>query len=189
MRKGESAGLGCVAAKSRLRAALLRCGAFNEPRHRWRCSSARESRGAESSGSPRSGLFLAGKSQSVADRKHASTAGSSYRLSLMGSRMKAQFQFSEDVSGRMGAPQSAPLAPLLAGARARGMADAFELLGVAAALAAGRLLGRLVAGVRPAEPLTFTVMVSVLVLAALFASFLPARRASRMDPVSALRQE
>jgi len=63
------------------------------------------------------------------------------------------------------------------------------VLGVAAALAAGRLLGQLVAGVRPAEPLTFTIMISVLVLAALFASFLPARRASRMDPVSALRQE
>jgi hypothetical protein len=48
--------------------------------------------------------------------------------------MKAQFQFGEDVSGRTGAPaQSQPLAPLLAGARARGMADAFELLGVAAA--------------------------------------------------------
>jgi ABC-type antimicrobial peptide transport system permease subunit len=46
-----------------------------------------------------------------------------------------------------------------------------------------------VAGVRPAEPLTFAIMVSILVVAALFASFLPARRASRMDPVSALRQE
>jgi ABC-type antimicrobial peptide transport system permease subunit len=62
-------------------------------------------------------------------------------------------------------------------------------LGIAAALGAGRLLGRLVAGVRPTEPLTFTIMVSVLVVAVLFASFLPARRASRMDPVSALRQE
>jgi predicted permease len=63
------------------------------------------------------------------------------------------------------------------------------VLGVAGALAMGRLLGRLVAGVRPAEPLTFAIMVSILVVAALFASFLPARRASRMDPVSALRQE
>jgi predicted permease len=63
------------------------------------------------------------------------------------------------------------------------------VLGVAAALAAARLLGRLVAGVRPTEPLTFTVMISLLVVAALFASFLPARRASRMNPVSALRQE
>jgi ABC-type lipoprotein release transport system permease subunit len=42
---------------------------------------------------------------------------------------------------------------------------------------------------QPAEPLTFALMVSVLVVAALFASFVPARRASRVDPVSALRQE
>jgi predicted permease len=62
-------------------------------------------------------------------------------------------------------------------------------LGIAAALAAGHLLGRLVSGVRPTEPLTFTIMISMLVVAALLASFLPARRASRMDPVTALRQE
>ena len=35
----------------------------------------------------------------------------------------------------------------------------------------------------------FAAMVSVLVAAALFASFLPARRAGRVDPMSALRQE
>jgi predicted permease len=70
-----------------------------------------------------------------------------------------------------------------------GMIFVGVILGVTAAMAAARLLGRLVAGVRPTEPLTFVVMVSVLVFAALFASFLPARRASRMDPVSALRQE
>jgi predicted lysophospholipase L1 biosynthesis ABC-type transport system permease subunit len=63
------------------------------------------------------------------------------------------------------------------------------VLGTAAALAAGRLLGRLVSGVRPAEPLTFTIVISLLVVAALLASVLPARRASRMDPVTALRQE
>jgi ABC-type antimicrobial peptide transport system permease subunit len=62
-------------------------------------------------------------------------------------------------------------------------------VGIAAAFAAGRLLARLVAGVRPTEPLTFTIMISLLVVAALFASFVPARRASRVDPVSALRQE
>jgi hypothetical protein len=47
--------------------------------------------------------------------------------------MKAEFQFDEAGFGPAGPSQPAPLAPLLAGARARGMADAFELLGVAAA--------------------------------------------------------
>jgi ABC-type antimicrobial peptide transport system permease subunit len=62
-------------------------------------------------------------------------------------------------------------------------------IGSVAALAAGKLLVRLVAGVTPAEPLTFTITISVLLLGALFASFVPARRASRVDPVKALRQE
>jgi putative ABC transport system permease protein len=62
-------------------------------------------------------------------------------------------------------------------------------VGLAAALVAARLLERLVEGVRSTDPLTFATMIAVLVLAALFASFLPARRASRVDPMSALRQD
>jgi predicted permease len=62
-------------------------------------------------------------------------------------------------------------------------------VGLTAAFAAVRLLERLVPGVRSTEPSTFAIMISVLVLAALVASFLPARRASRADPTSALRQE
>ncbi len=62
-------------------------------------------------------------------------------------------------------------------------------LGTAAALAGGRVLQRLVAGMQPIEISTFAVMIPVMVLAALFASFLPARRASRVDPVIALRQD
>jgi predicted permease len=62
-------------------------------------------------------------------------------------------------------------------------------VGLAAAFAAVRLIERLVAGVRSTEPSTFAVMISILVAAALFASFLPARRASHVDPMSALRQE
>jgi ABC-type lipoprotein release transport system permease subunit len=42
---------------------------------------------------------------------------------------------------------------------------------------------------RPTGPLTFAMMISILVVAALFASFLPARRAGLLDPMSALRQE
>jgi predicted permease len=62
-------------------------------------------------------------------------------------------------------------------------------VGMAAALAAVRILGRLVAGMQPTEPATFAIMVAVLLVAALCASFVPARRASRIDPVRSLRQE
>lgn len=62
-------------------------------------------------------------------------------------------------------------------------------IGLLAAFAAARLLERLVAGVRSTDPLTFVVMISVLALATAFASFLPARHATRADPVRALRQE
>jgi predicted lysophospholipase L1 biosynthesis ABC-type transport system permease subunit len=70
-----------------------------------------------------------------------------------------------------------------------GMILAGVAVGAAAALAAGRVLERLVEGMRPAEPLTVAIMISVLVAAAVFASFLPARRAGRVDPMRALREE
>ena len=62
-------------------------------------------------------------------------------------------------------------------------------VGILVALAAGRLLERLVTGTRPTDPLTWAAMVSVLIIAALFASFLPARRAAVLDPVVTLRHE
>jgi predicted permease len=62
-------------------------------------------------------------------------------------------------------------------------------LGVSAAVAAARLLIRLVEGMQSTEPSTFALMILVLIVAALAASFVPARRASRVDPLSALRQE
>ncbi len=52
-----------------------------------------------------------------------------------------------------------------------------------------RLLQHLVDGMRPVEPSTFGIMIPVVVVAALLASLVPARRASRVDPMSALRQE
>jgi putative ABC transport system permease protein len=62
-------------------------------------------------------------------------------------------------------------------------------IGILCALAAGRLLEHLVNGTRPSDASTLVVTTPVLVAAALFASFLPARRASRVDPINALRQE
>jgi putative ABC transport system permease protein len=62
-------------------------------------------------------------------------------------------------------------------------------VGVAGGLVAARLLQSYVPGVRSMEPGIFALMVLVLIMAALLASFVPARRASRVDPMSALRQE
>jgi predicted permease len=62
-------------------------------------------------------------------------------------------------------------------------------LGLPGAWMAGRIVARLVVGTRPPELSTYAVMVSMLLLAALSAGFLPAYRASRVDPVDALRQE
>jgi putative ABC transport system permease protein len=70
-----------------------------------------------------------------------------------------------------------------------GMIFVGVLLGAAGAWAAGRLLVHTVDGVRPAGAVTFAVTIPVLVVAALLASFVPARRASRVDPVEALRRE
>jgi len=63
------------------------------------------------------------------------------------------------------------------------------VIGAAGALGAGTALTKLVEGMQKNEPTTFAIMLPVLAAAALTASYLPARRASRIDPVRALRQE
>jgi len=63
------------------------------------------------------------------------------------------------------------------------------IAGTLGALAAGRVLARLVDGVRGIEPSAYALMILLLVAAALLASAVPARRASRVDPMTALRQE
>jgi predicted permease len=63
------------------------------------------------------------------------------------------------------------------------------LLGVGASLALRKVLASLVEGVEGSDPVTFVAVGGVLGLAALLASWLPARRAARVDPMIALRSE
>jgi putative ABC transport system permease protein len=63
------------------------------------------------------------------------------------------------------------------------------VVGVAIAFAAARLLGSLLYGISPADPVTFVVAPLILALAAAVSSYLPARRATRVDPMLALRAE
>ncbi|HVT40945.1 MAG TPA: ABC transporter permease [Gemmatimonadaceae bacterium] len=61
------------------------------------------------------------------------------------------------------------------------------VIGLAGALALGRFLSGVLFGVQPSDPLTFVGMTAVLIGVAAVASWLPARRAGRVDPVVALR--
>jgi len=63
------------------------------------------------------------------------------------------------------------------------------ILGLGGALATARLVGGLVKGTQPNDPATFLVVTMVLLAAGLAASYLPARRAARVDPITELRVE
>lgn len=62
-------------------------------------------------------------------------------------------------------------------------------LGVAAALALTRLIANLLYGVKPWDPISIVSVAALLIAIALFATYIPARRASRVDPLVSLRYE
>ena len=63
------------------------------------------------------------------------------------------------------------------------------VLGWAAALLLGRLVAGFIFGINPSDPLTFAGVSVVLGVVALLACYITVRRASRVDPLDALRHE
>jgi putative ABC transport system permease protein len=60
-------------------------------------------------------------------------------------------------------------------------------VGIAGALALTRMLSSLLYSVKPTDPLTFIGVTLILIAAALLASYIPARSATKVNPIIALR--
>jgi ABC-type antimicrobial peptide transport system permease subunit len=69
------------------------------------------------------------------------------------------------------------------------LALAGAMVGLVAALALTRLMGQLLYGVSPTDPLTFAAVVALLCGVAVMATLAPARRATHIDPQAALRAD
>ena len=69
------------------------------------------------------------------------------------------------------------------------MAVAGVVLGLVASLGLTRLLNKMIYGVSTTDPATFVVIAGLLIMVAMFACLIPARRATKVDPLVALRYE
>jgi ABC-type antimicrobial peptide transport system permease subunit len=69
------------------------------------------------------------------------------------------------------------------------LAGAGVVIGTLAAAALSGVLGGLLHEVSPSDPLTYALVAAILIVAAALASYVPARRASAIDPMEALRRE
>jgi putative ABC transport system permease protein len=63
------------------------------------------------------------------------------------------------------------------------------VFGLAVSVALTRLMSHLLFGVSPTDPLTFTAVAAMLLVVAMCASYLPARRAMRLDALVLLRDQ
>ena len=69
------------------------------------------------------------------------------------------------------------------------LAGAGSVIGIVLAFVASSYLASLLYGVSPRDPLTFGTVAVVLFASAMLASIVPARRATKVDPIIALRYE
>jgi ABC-type antimicrobial peptide transport system permease subunit len=96
-------------------------------------------------------------------------------------------RFEIGVRMALGATSSSIMRHVLAGAAAMAMSGV--LVGAIGALGATRYIAKLLYGVRPSDPVAYLVGAVLLLTAALLGAYAPARRASRVDPLSAIRGE
>ena len=87
----------------------------------------------------------------------------------------------------LGAPAASVLRAVLLEAAALTLTGV--VAGILAALAATRVLSTFLFGVKPVDPLTLAGVATLLLLVALAAAWIPARRAMAIDPMEALRHE
>jgi putative ABC transport system permease protein len=98
-------------------------------------------------------------------------------------------QRTREIGIRIALGASAPAVVAMVVGRGLALTSIALVLGVAGAVALTRTLGTLLFGVGPLDPATFGAAAVVLGAVALLASYLPARRAAKVDPVVALAEE
>jgi putative ABC transport system permease protein len=110
-------------------------------------------------------------------------------VGLYGVLSTAVRQRTAEIGMRMvfGAPRASILI-LVVGEGLR-LSAAGVVAGLIGALAVTRVMASMLVGVNPTDPITFAAIVALFVLIAAAASWLPARRASRLDPMQAIREE
>jgi ABC-type antimicrobial peptide transport system permease subunit len=101
--------------------------------------------------------------------------------------MVAQRTHEIGVRKALGAPNGGVVRMVLRGAL--GMTLAGIVVGVVIALGAGRLVANQLYGVSPRDPVVIILCAGTLIVVAIVACLAPARRATRVDPMVALRAE
>jgi putative ABC transport system permease protein len=110
-------------------------------------------------------------------------------IGLYGALAFAVSQRTREIGVRMAlGAQTADLLKLVVGQGLR-LVFAGVMIGLLAALAATRLMKSLLYGVSATDTLTFVGIAAVLLCVALLACWIPARRATKIDPIIALRRE